>query len=298
MENDNKKLSNELFNERIEDDYDHNNKSEDTEIAMQSHPSNRHRKKVKVKAWCSQCFQFFANGPFSKVCQQHYDKKCNIVSCQKALNLNDCVRMFSNVNSENRHTHCLKRSEVQNWNKDCEIRNCLGLKRDHEGKIDEVMCKEKENDKSWGMTTNNMGGLIDQIGHLNFNEDDFEFNNLFNLSGNMYNDENKNIQKICKAKDEKKDNDKEEDKKKDEIRENEMIEEFFNRIQKETSISTFVKKKLIKAFKSKGILNVKTLKLYLNKNRSSDFLIDKFKSVTSQIEGVALCIEYLLKDRN
>ena len=47
--------------------------------------------------------------------------------------------------------------------------------------------------------------------------------------------------------------------------------------------------------KKKGILNVKILILFYKKYKNWDFLIQKFKKVTSQIEGVALCIEFLLK---
>ena len=52
---------------------------------------------------------------------------------------------------------------------------------------------------------------------------------------------------------------------------------------------------LVNAFKKKGILNVKILLLFYEKYNNWDFLIQKFKNVTPQIEGVALCIEYLLK---
>ena len=73
------------------------------------------------------------------------------------------------------------------------------------------------------------------------------------------------------------------------------IEEFFEKVQKETNIPNNIKKKLINAFKKKGILNVKILILFYKKYKNWDFLIQKFKKVTSQIEGVALCIEFLLK---
>ena len=47
------------------------------------------------------------------------------------------------------------------------------------------------------------------------------------------------------------------------------IEKFFNIIQKKTFISNNIKKKLIKGFKNKGILNIRILKLYYEKNNKN-----------------------------
>ena len=72
-------------------------------------------------------------------------------------------------------------------------------------------------------------------------------------------------------------------------------EDFFEKVQKETNIPNNVKKKLVNAFKKKGIFNVKILLLFYEKHKNWDFLIEQFKNISSQIEGVALCIEFLLK---
>ena len=76
------------------------------------------------------------------------------------------------------------------------------------------------------------------------------------------------------------------------------IDTFFNVVQKSTGVSNVIKKKLIKAFRKKGILNVRILVLAFNKYNNWNFLIKKFKGVTSQIEGVTLCIEYLFRRNN
>ena len=90
-------------------------------------------KKIKVKAWCGECFQFFENGPFAKVCREHLTKgKCNLVECTKKLINEDginCARKFPNINSENRHTYCLTQEEVKDWDDKVKIQNCLGVKR-------------------------------------------------------------------------------------------------------------------------------------------------------------------------
>ena len=53
--------------------------NESTLIDMQALPKNKHRKKLKVKAFCGRCYQFFQNGPLSKICQDHLNKNCNIL---------------------------------------------------------------------------------------------------------------------------------------------------------------------------------------------------------------------------
>ena len=55
---------------------------------------------------------------------------------------------------------------------------------------------------------------------------------------------------------------KEEDKS---MKENESIDDFFEKVQKETNIPNNIKKKLVNAFKKKGILNVKILLLFYEK---------------------------------
>jgi hypothetical protein len=95
--------------------------------------SGKKSKKIKVKAWCGECFQFFENGPFAKVCREHLTKgKCNLVECTKKLINEDgvnCTRKFPNINSENRHTYCLTEDEVKEWDEKTKIQNCLGVKR-------------------------------------------------------------------------------------------------------------------------------------------------------------------------
>lgn len=321
--------------------------NESTLIDMQALPKNKHRKNLKVKAFCGRCYQFFQNGPLSKICQDHLNKNCNILPCKKKHknNNNECVRKFANINSANRHTHCLKKEDVAGWNKKCDIQNCLGIKRGNDEKIDDVLVHinvnetekknenvhvEKEGDKNDKneinandessnnhFKTNNLIGLIDQIDQINFHEDDFEFNQLFNFSMNDHNNTNQNNnnnQKHPPITSTNQNNiinnsnnnyfDISNSKKEvyqcetNKINNNDTIEVFFDIIQKNANISNTIKKKLIKAFKKKGILNVRVLKLFYDKNKNCDFLIEQFKNVTSQIEGVSLCIEYLLKESN
>lgn len=93
-------------------------------------------KKRKVKAWCSECFQTFENGPYTKICREHITRgRCNAVECRKQLyNRGDsqCIRKFPNSNSENRHTYCISHEEVKDWKDYCNIQVCLGVKRSAE----------------------------------------------------------------------------------------------------------------------------------------------------------------------
>jgi hypothetical protein len=105
-------------------------------------------KKRKVKAWCNECFQAFENGPFTKICKEHFNKgKCNIFECKKKFfNKNDymnCIRKFPNTNSENRHTYCITEEEAKLWDNHCNIQNCLGVKRNSDYQIQEI-CKFSE----------------------------------------------------------------------------------------------------------------------------------------------------------
>lgn len=235
-------------------------------------------KELKIKAYCSDCFQFFHNSPFSKVCIKHAEKKCDIISCKKN-NIQGCVRKFSNKNSANRHTYCLTKDDIINLDKNLDIKHCLGKKRMKE--------KTKDIDESNLNSYDNVHQLIEQIDHVNFFRDEPE---LFNLN---FNDDNQ--QKFCNfgfGLDNNKNNN---NFNYNFISNEDKIETFFEEVQRNSNIPNTVKKKLIKAFKKKGIHNVRVLKLFKEKNKGWEFLIDEFKNVTSQIEGITLCIEYLLK---
>ena len=100
-------------------------------IEMPSEIKNKKRKKIKIRAYCNKCYQFFENGPYSKICRNHLEKECNLIECQK-LNKNGdspCIRKFTNINSANRHTHCLTQKDVEIWDKKYEIQKCLGKKK-------------------------------------------------------------------------------------------------------------------------------------------------------------------------
>ena len=304
---------------------------EKANIEMKKENKNNKRKKIKIRAYCGKCYQFFENGPFSKICRTHLEKSCNLIECQKYKQNgeNKCIRKFTNINSANRHTHCLTKDDIEIWDPNCEIQKCLGKKTEPDNKFLDILNNNNNNifsginkntnksfcsdinNNSLNMNFNNMNnlfldkndnffdsisknsnnnvmGLIEDIDKLHFNEND----KIFNID-NDNNNNDKDNEKDINMKLEKMNIN--EVKKENPESENESIDEFFGKVQKETNIPNNIKKKLVNAFKKKGILNVKILLLFYEKYKNWDFLIDKFKNVTQQIEGVTLCIEFLLK---
>ncbi len=295
-----------------------NDNLNNTNIEMEKR-KNKPRKNIKIKSYCGKCFQYFENGPFSKKCREHLKKKCNIIPCQKKKNINnECIRLFPNKNSANRHTHCISKDDIKLWDKQYEIQLCLGTNENN--KFFEVPIKDNifNNNNNDGFdffnddsfTTNNVGGIIERFDQLNV-DDSFEMNKIFpsiqddngNINNNVIANNNNNYNlnnnnnNLIREKSFK--NLKgsfnfsiNENKR---ISNEETIENFFELVQKETFISNSVKKKLVKAFKNIGIMNVKILKLFHEKYKGWDFLLHKFKDVFPEIEGVSLCIEYLFK---
>ena len=281
-------------------------------------------KKIKIRAYCGKCYQFFENGPYSKICRNHLEKSCNLIDCQKYKQNgeNVCIRKFTNINSANRHTHCLTKEDIEIWDPNCEIQKCLGKKTEPDNKFLDILNNNNnifsginKNNKSFcsdvnslNMNLNNMNnmfldnndyffdninkndnnsnmlGLIEDIDKLHFNEND----KILNIENDNNNEKDINM-KLEKM------NINEEKKEENIDKDNESIDDFFEKVQKETNIPNNIKKKLVNAFKKKGILNVKILLLFYEKYKSWDFLIQKFKNVSPQIEGVTLCIEFLLK---
>ena len=297
-------------------------------IEMRKENKNKKREKIKIRAYCGKCYQFFENGPYSKICRNHLEKECNLIECQKNRQNGEnlCIRKFTNINSANRHTHCLSKNEIESWDSNCEIQKCLGKKTEPDNKFLDILnnnnniisgtnknnksfCSELNNSLNLNFnntnnlfidkndyffdtisknSNNNVLGLIEDIDKLHFNEND----KIFNINNDNINNNEKDINnKLEKM------NINEEKRESSNIPniENESIDNFFEKVQKETNIPNNIKKKLVNAFKKKGILNVKILNLFYEKYKNWDFLIQQFKSVTPQIEGVALCIEFLLK---
>ena len=296
-----------------------NDNLNNTNIEMEKR-KNKPRKNIKIKSYCGKCFQYFENGPFTKKCREHIKKKCNIIPCQKKKNINnECIRLFPNKNSANRHTHCISKDDIKLWDKQYEIQLCLGINENN--KFSEVPTKDNIfnnnndefdffNDDSNHFTTYNVGGIIERFDQLNV-DDTFEMNNIFpsiqddngNINNNVISNNNNNYNlnnnnhNLIREKSFK--NIKgsinfsiNENKR---ISNEETIENFFELVQKETFINNSIKKKLVKAFKNIGIMNVKILKLFHEKYKGWDFLLHKFKDVFPEIEGVSLCIEYLFK---
>ena len=294
-------------------------------IEMRKENKNKKRKKIKIRAYCGKCYQFFENGPYSKICRNHLEKSCNLIDCQKYKQNgeNVCIRKFTNINSANRHTHCLTKEDIEIWDPNCEIQKCLGKKTEPDNKFLDILNNNNnifsginKNNKSFcsdinslNMNLNNMNnmfldnndyffdsinkndnnhnnmlGLIEDIDKLHFNEND----KILNIENDNDNEKDINM-KLEKM------NINEEKKEENIDKDNESIDDFFEKVQKETNIPNNIKKKLVNAFKKKGILNVKILLLFYEKYKSWDFLIQKFKNVSPQIEGVTLCIEFLLK---
>ena len=296
-----------------------NDNLNNTNIEMEKR-KNKPRKNIKIKSYCGKCFQYFENGPFSKKCREHLKKKCNIIPCQKKKNINnECIRLFPNKNSANRHTHCISKDDIKLWDKQYEIQLCLGINENN--KFSEVPTKDNIfnnnndefdffNDDSNHFTTYNVGGIIERFDQLNV-DDTFEMNNIFpsiqddngNINNNVISNNNNNYNlnnnnhNLIREKSFKNlkgsiNFSMNENKR---ISNEETIENFFELVQKETFISNSIKKKLVKAFKNIGIMNVKILKLFHEKYKGWDFLLHKFKDVFPEIEGVSLCIEYLFK---
>ena len=294
--------------------------NDSTEIEVKSIPKNKHRKNLKMKAYCSKCYQFFQNGPHSKICQDHLKKDCSKVSCQKKQS-SDCIRKFANINSANRHTHCLKQKDVSNWNPECDIQlqtSFLEKKRGSDEDSDEMLekerksmkvnidSKEKKEDTSQNQfkSSYNVLGIIDGVDNINFRDEpeDFEINQIFGALHDHSHDMNiKNINMINQnssitsndyfQEDNKKEDTFADDRK--ELNDDDSVDKLYDIIQKRTNIPTMIKNKLIKAFKSKGIYNVRTFKLYLSENYQN--FVDDFKKITSQIEGVSYYINTLFK---
>ena len=334
-------------------------------IEMKKETKNKKRKKIKIRAYCNKCYQFFENGPYSKICRNHLQKNCNLIECQKYNKNGDnlCIRKFTNINSANRHTHCLTKKDIELWDPKCEIQKCLGKKKEPDNKYIDIFDNNNNNN-----ITNNNKNIFNDNNSINNNKNIFNdnnslhnnssinmnINNLFldnnnnsffdNNSQNYFNSNfspnNSNVMGLIEDIDKlhfndndnknddnniKKDNDeeiknifkkqswdnKEEFGKNEKIKKNEdeddktppppecfdnlSIEDFFEKVQKETDIPNSIKKKIVNAFKKKGILNVKILILFYEKYKNWDFLRQEFKKVIPQIEGVALCIEFLLK---
>ena len=318
---------NQIENPKLEKNEE--NIEERANIEMRKENKNKKRKKIKIRAYCGKCYQFFENGPYSKICRNHLEKTCNLIECQKNKQNGEnlCIRKFTNINSANRHTHCLSKNEIESWDSNCEIQKCLGKKTEPDNKFLDILnnnnnnicsginknnksfCSELNNSLNLNFnntnnlfidkndyffdtisknSNNNVLGLIEDIDKLHFNEND----KIFNINNDNINNNEKDINnKLEKM------NINEEKRELSNIPniENESIDNFFEKVQKETNIPNNIKKKLVNAFKKKGILNVKILNLFYEKYKNWDFLIQQFKSVTPQIEGVALCIEFLLK---
>ena len=110
-------------------------------IEMRKENKNKKRKKIKIRAYCGKCYQFFENGPYSKICRNHLEKSCNLIGCQKYKQNgeNMCIRKFTNINSANRHTHCLTKEDIEIWDPNCEIQKCLGKKTEPENKFLDIL---------------------------------------------------------------------------------------------------------------------------------------------------------------
>lgn len=265
-------------------------------------------KKRKVKAWCCDCFQFFENGPYAKVCQDHLSKgNCNVVECKKKLLLStNCIRKFPNTNSENRHTHCISKEEVETWDQKSMIQNCLGQKRPADQDISNEV----------NITKHNKESTFTEVSIKTINEE--ELNNLVNLQLMKLNDEyelpSNRIEDISKFKfNDNASYDEElinglnsmyftptkDDKKRvmfvvnkqDEITDDEDIDRVFEKIHIQTKIPKNVLNKLKSGFKKKGIFSVKILKLFKEKNKGWEFLCQEFGKVCPQIEAIVLYLE-------
>lgn len=315
-------IQNTNLNAQEEEKQDGPPSTDSTQIEVKNIPKNKHRKNLKMKAYCSKCYQFFQNGPQSKICQDHLKKDCSKVSCLKKQSIN-CIRKFPNINSANRHTHCLKQKDIINWPQDCDIQlqhHFLEKKRGNDKNSDEILEKERksmkvnievnnkekeESSQNQFKSSFNVLGIIDGVDNINFRDEpeDFEINQIFGALHEQTHDMNiiKHINMVNQnssitSNDYFQDNNKKEDSFADdrkEIKDDDSVEQLYEMIQKRTNIPTLIKNKLIKAFKMKGIYNVRTFKLYLKENYQN--FVKDFKKVTSQIEGVSYYLNTLFQ---
>jgi hypothetical protein len=85
--------------------------------------------------------------------------------------------------------------------------------------------------------------------------------------------------------------------KKYKLSDDENIDSIFEKVYLNTGgIPKTVINKLKSAFKKKGILNAKVLRLFRAKHESWSFLFEEFKKVCTQIEGITLYLESLLEE--
>lgn len=141
--------------------------------------AKKKKNKLKIKAWCGDCFQFFESGPSAKICKDHLTKgKCNLIECKKSSSVN-CVRKFPNTNSENRHTYCLNSEQVRDFDESLKIQSALGNKRGLE-KCDSAEAVISGLSKNIGEEANNSQELV-----LN-SQNDSEVSKLNNYSSASY----------------------------------------------------------------------------------------------------------------
>ena len=152
------------------------NIEERANIEMRKENKNKKRKKIKIRAYCGKCYQFFENGPYSKICRNHLEKTCNLIECQKNKQNGEnlCIRKFTNINSANRHTHCLSKNEIESWDSNCEIQKCLGKKTEPDNKFLDIL--NNNNNIFSGINKNNKSFCSELNNSLNLN-----FNNTNNL---------------------------------------------------------------------------------------------------------------------
>jgi hypothetical protein len=229
------------------------------------------RRKRKPKAWCGDCFQFFEYGPNAKICKDHIIKgKCNLIECRKKSL--SCVRKFPNTNSENRHTYCITKLEVDKWESRFKLQECLGKKHnDSFGPFNKANSNSPKSD---------ICHLMNTLDNLQFEEDPFDEDLL-----GQFNNVNFNDGKFVKMETKATQTD-------DEIIYDDIdIDKLFEMIQNVTKIPKGILKKLKSAFKRKGIFTSKILKLIIKSNKT---WVEDFKKACPQIEGISLYLENLL----
>jgi hypothetical protein len=242
------------------------------------------RRKRKPKAWCGDCFQSFEYGPNAKICKDHLFKgKCNLIECRKKSL--SCVRKFPNTNSENRHTYCITRLEVDKWDGRSKLQEGVGKKQNDDFVFNISPLKDASNNTP--PKSNNLSGLINTLDNLGFEEEElFDEDDLLGQFNKVcFNDKGKLV--MLESKGTQTDGYRNADFYDEDI----DIDCLFERIQSGTKIPKGILKKLKSAFKRKGIFTSKILKLMIRSNKT---WTEDFKKSCPQIEGVSLYIENLL----
>jgi hypothetical protein len=285
---------------------------------MENNEEDFHKVKRKMRSYCGLCYQFFENSPFTKVCREHYLKaNCNTYDCKKGTN---CIRKFPNHNSANRHTYCYTNEEVSTWDEGIDIQKCLtnssvksniGVNNSKDeiklssptfkdNLLDISACSIKFDlfETKQNITINNISeqnslyfidkkfecdaeSLADEFDKFNFNLENKDIRYAESIKETILLSESLKDKKIENYL----------------IKDDTSIDEIVELVYNATKIPKSALNKLKSAFKKRGLMTAEIIRLLRTKNGNWDFLLDDFKEICTQIQGIAVYLENLLEQK-